>query len=243
MNKNFPRVLALLRKEKGVSQKQAAADLGISQALLSHYEKGIRECGLDFLVKVSSYYGVSTDYLLGISPDREGATLTIEDLPEPEATGKENVGRGSIVPTLNKKLIFNSLNVLYDLLSKCGDKDLTQWVSDYLMGATYRAFRAVYSANSQNPEAMFEVPRSMMQSYTAATMEISMGKVEGLTSEQKTPGLPHLKNREPLALNPQIISENYALFGSSLLNLIKRVETQIEALQPPMEKASKKRQN
>ena len=36
MNAEFPRLITLLRKEKGISQKQAAAELGISQALLSH---------------------------------------------------------------------------------------------------------------------------------------------------------------------------------------------------------------
>ena len=49
MNKDFPRIITFLRKERGLSQKQVAGDMGISQALLSHYEKGIRECGLDFL--------------------------------------------------------------------------------------------------------------------------------------------------------------------------------------------------
>ncbi len=47
----FNRIIKLLRKERGITQKQAAEDLGVSQALLSHYEKGIRECGLDFVVK------------------------------------------------------------------------------------------------------------------------------------------------------------------------------------------------
>ena len=69
MNADFPRVLTLLRKERGISQKQAAAELGVSQALLSHYEKGIRECGLDFLVRAADFYSVSCDYLLGRSPD------------------------------------------------------------------------------------------------------------------------------------------------------------------------------
>ena len=71
-NSDFPRILTLLRKERGFSQKKAAADLGISQALLSHYEKGIRECGLDFLVRAANYYQVSCDYLLGrtLSPLR-----------------------------------------------------------------------------------------------------------------------------------------------------------------------------
>ena len=50
INNDFPRILTLLRKEQGFSQKKVAEDLGISQALLSHYEKGIRECGLNFVV-------------------------------------------------------------------------------------------------------------------------------------------------------------------------------------------------
>ena len=65
----FPEMLSKMRRERGVSQKKAATDLGISQALLSHYEKGIRECGLDFVIKCSQYYGVTTDYLLGISEE------------------------------------------------------------------------------------------------------------------------------------------------------------------------------
>ena len=66
MNCEFPKIISELRKSKGISQKQAAIDLGISQALLSHYEKGIRECGLDFLIKLAAYYEVTCDELLGV---------------------------------------------------------------------------------------------------------------------------------------------------------------------------------
>ena len=79
MVSDFSRIITLLRKEKGVTQKQAAEDLGVSQALLSHYEKGIRECGLEFVVRVADYYGVSCDYLLGRSADRSGLTLSVEE--------------------------------------------------------------------------------------------------------------------------------------------------------------------
>lgn len=76
--------LVSLRKEKDLSQKEAAEALGISQALLSHYEKGIRECGLDFLCKASVFYDVSSDYLLGLSETRispdSGFDLT--DIPQ-----------------------------------------------------------------------------------------------------------------------------------------------------------------
>ncbi|HPY99921.1 MAG TPA: helix-turn-helix transcriptional regulator [Clostridiales bacterium] len=64
-NGNFASRLTEQRKARGLSQKQAAADLGVSQALLSHYENGIRECGLAFVVRAAEYYGVSCDYLLG----------------------------------------------------------------------------------------------------------------------------------------------------------------------------------
>ena len=170
MNADFPRILTLLRKEKGISQKAAAGDLGISQALLSHYEKGIRECGLDFLVRTADYYGVSCDYLLGRSPDRSGTTLTVEDIPEPDAAGKENVMRGSILPVLNKKLIANSLNILFDLLQKSKNKALIQEVSSFLMLAVYRVFRVVYSANPKNQNGMFTVPKQVASHYAAAAM-------------------------------------------------------------------------
>lgn len=67
MHLRFARTLSRLRHEKGVSQRQAAQELGVSQALLSHYENGIREPGLAFVVKACDYYRVSADYLLGRS--------------------------------------------------------------------------------------------------------------------------------------------------------------------------------
>lgn len=61
----FSRVMSALRHARGLSQRTAAADLGISQALLSHYENGAREPGLSFVMKACDYYGVSADYMLG----------------------------------------------------------------------------------------------------------------------------------------------------------------------------------
>lgn len=67
MPERFNEILSRLRREKGVSQREAASALGISQALLSHYEKGVREPGLVFLTQACDYYGVSADYILGRS--------------------------------------------------------------------------------------------------------------------------------------------------------------------------------
>ena len=67
MERPFSETLSALRKGRGISQRQAAADLGISQALLSHYENGAREPGLRFVCKACDYYGVTADYILGRS--------------------------------------------------------------------------------------------------------------------------------------------------------------------------------
>jgi transcriptional regulator with XRE-family HTH domain len=74
MERTFPDTLSLLRRERNISQRKVAADLNISQALLSHYENGAREPGLSFVCKVCDYYGVSADYLLCRS-EQPNATL------------------------------------------------------------------------------------------------------------------------------------------------------------------------
>ena len=64
MKRTFASTLAELRRTSGLSQRQVANDLKISQALLSHYENGAREPGLNFVCRVCDYYNVSADYLL-----------------------------------------------------------------------------------------------------------------------------------------------------------------------------------
>ena len=67
---SFSAVLSSLRKELQKSQREVAADLGVSQALLSHYENGAREPKLEFVTRVCDYYGVTADYILGRSEER-----------------------------------------------------------------------------------------------------------------------------------------------------------------------------
>ena len=93
-NQDFSRTLSLLRRERGVSQRVAAKDLGISQALLSHYENGAREPGLAFVRKACDYYHVSADFLLGRSMSRDGTTIIEpEELYDASREGKRAPGQ------------------------------------------------------------------------------------------------------------------------------------------------------
>lgn len=155
MNTAFPRILTLLRKERGVSQKQVSADLQVSQALLSHYEKGHSGMRPGFRGTAADYYGVSCDYLLGRTADKTGAVIAVDEIPENDPAARDNQFRGSVLPVLNKKLLVNSLHILFDLLQKCNNKALTTEVSSYLMLAVYAVFRQIYSANPKNPPLCF----------------------------------------------------------------------------------------
>ena len=227
MNTDFSRILTLLRKEKGISQKLAAAELNISQALLSHYEKGIRECGLDFVIRAADFYGVSCDYLLGRSPERTGATLSVEDIPDEDENIKDNMYRGSVLPVLNKKLITNSLNILFDLLQKAKNKALTAEVSSFLMLSVYRMFRIVYNANPKNQQSLFTLQKSVANAQAAAQMTLNEANVAVIVSGENVKGTDTLKNTDELYMTTDSISGDYPQMASSLFNLIQNSENKL----------------
>ena len=138
----FSRTLSLLRQERGVSQRTAAGDLGISQALLSHYENGIREPGLAFVVKACDYYHVSADFILGRTLSREGNMLTEQEILN--ATEPGNILQGSVLATLQSKLLSGAVGVLFGLLGKLNDKAAINAAAGYLGSAVYQLYRHLY---------------------------------------------------------------------------------------------------
>ncbi len=154
MATDFSRTLGLLRQERGTSQRKAAQELGISQALLSHYENGVREPGLAFVTKACDYYHVSADYLLGRTSSRDGAMIDADTLYD--ASDEKGTLRGSILATLQKKLIVNSAGVLFDLLGKTGDREAITAAGDHLGATLYGLLRRLYRRSGGN-EDMFAV--------------------------------------------------------------------------------------
>ena len=157
MNAEFSRTLSLLRQEQGQSQRTAAQALGISQALLSHYENGIREPGLAFVVRACDYYNVSADFLLGRTLSRDGTTIIEPDTLYDVSDEKDNAMRGSVLAMLSKKLLVNSVGLLFDLLGKVGSRRVIRAASSYLSTAIYNLFRLLYQAPGTNNPDFFSV--------------------------------------------------------------------------------------
>ncbi|HIT31471.1 MAG TPA: helix-turn-helix transcriptional regulator [Candidatus Enterenecus stercoripullorum] len=159
MNADFARTLALLRHERGISQRQAAETLGISQALLSHYENGVREPGLNFVVKACDFYNVSADFLLGRTLSRDGTTILDAETLYDVSDERDNVLKGSVMATLSKKLIVNSTGVLFDLLGRLGNKKAIKAASNYLSTALYTLYRHLFQSSPDGNDGFFSVSR------------------------------------------------------------------------------------
>ena len=224
VNADFPRTLSLLRKERGCSQKAAAEALGISQALLSHYEKGIREPGLEFLCRAAGYYGVSCDYLLGRSADKTGVRITVEELPESDPFSRAQTP-GGILPLLNKKLLVNSLQIFYDLLGRTGCKGLVNELSAFLMLSLYRAFRVVYGVNPKNQRSFFSVPDALADGAADAAATAAITRARALAACQPLPDEPAPDPEKAPAVSSDSLAADYPQFATSLLNLVKNAES------------------
>ena len=57
--------IAILRKERKLSQKELGAIIGVAQNTICNWENGKREPDYDSLKKMAFFFNCSTDYLLG----------------------------------------------------------------------------------------------------------------------------------------------------------------------------------
>ena len=225
MSSDFSRCLSLLRREKGISQRAAAKDLGISQALLSHYENGVREPGLAFVTKACNYYNVSADFLLGRTLSRDGTTIAAEELYD-YSTESDNVLHGSILATLSKKLLVNSIGVLFDLLGKLGNKRAIKAAANYLSTSVYQLYRHLCRSSPSRNDDFFSVPD---QQFIAGLPQVDMI----LSEAEYTDALANCgKDTQFPPMSHTSMTENYPGTYQSLLQIVhscgERINAQME---------------
>lgn len=63
------RILTELRNEQGLSQKELAEGIGVSQSAIAKIEPGRNEATASTVRKPAKFFGVSTDYLLELEDD------------------------------------------------------------------------------------------------------------------------------------------------------------------------------
>ena len=131
---------------------------------------------------------------------------------------------GSIVATLNKKLLVNSISVLFDLLGKTGCKGAIKGAADYLSTVIYTLFRYLFRADGTQNEDFFAIPAV---EFTAGLTQTDLiyaqcAYVESLEQHRKEKGtFP--------AMNHDALVQNYPGAYQSLLQVIHNTGGRITA--------------
>ncbi len=199
MDTVFSENLSMLRKERGLNQRKAAAELKISQALLSHYENGIREPGLEFVVRVCEYYSVSADYMLGRTNVRETILSGSMDTAETSS--------GKI-----KQEVIAFAAVLFRALEQA-DEDISAAALSYMTTAEYNLLRYLFACSDNN---QFSLPPE--QSVALCDIDMKLMTLK-LCSEIRKRGIK--VSAEPL--KKSLSKTTYKLFESSALKLEERL--------------------
>jgi len=92
---DFGDTLKRLRLDSGYTQQQLADKLCVTKSVVSYYELQERYPSPEILIKLSSIFHVSTDYLLGIE---RGETVSLQGLDKDDAILVKR-----LIETLQKK--------------------------------------------------------------------------------------------------------------------------------------------
>lgn len=76
--------IAYIRKGRKITQKELGKIVGAAQNTICNWENGKREPDQESLAKMSSYFGVSIDYLLGLDTEKDPLTVSDEEALDKE---------------------------------------------------------------------------------------------------------------------------------------------------------------
>jgi transcriptional regulator with XRE-family HTH domain len=110
---NFGQRLKLLRNERNISLDILAEKLQTTKATLSRYENSKRIPNIEFAKKVSEFFGVTTDFMYGLTDDKNSNTETNSSDILSETDKKYNF---VIEKAKNAKISAEKLDKLIDAL-------------------------------------------------------------------------------------------------------------------------------
>lgn len=209
MKNSFPAAITELRKAKGLTQKQAAKALGISQSLLSHYENGLRECNLDFLIKISDFYDVTCDQILGHAVPTFQETKSLEDSSKIQS-------------------IYDSLEIMFDLVEHCNNESVSKEIADFINIAIYRIFRLVYFSGNNSGDGIFNLPKHTYRAMADAKMQVSEAEIRcALSGWDELGQLEPVFDKGALTVTKRELSALYGEKFDHLVELLNKAEEKI----------------
>lgn len=72
--------LAELRKEKGLTQAELAKKLNVKRETVNQWENNVRDLKTQYTISLAKEFGVSADYILGITPNVKTTDTTVKEI-------------------------------------------------------------------------------------------------------------------------------------------------------------------
>jgi len=211
MTSEFSSVFSQLRRKKKLSQRKVAADLKISQALLSHYENGIREPRLDFVVRACEYYGVSADYMLGRTSVQNETVIN-----------NAYIGKKSGTKKLEQSELIKLINMVtteLKLVEYFGEEEAMRQMHKYLAFSLYKVFCLLN----------ISVPGVLVQDLKVPKEEaVAMCDVMIKMAESKI--LHILNSKETEEQNQRLTDAEFKKAIAILEEAIKKADAQLDSL-------------
>lgn len=165
--------ITVLREARGLSQRDLSEELAklglvVRRETITQWENGTRDLKTEYLAKLSEFFGVSTDWLLGLTdaPERTPAAVDELGLSADAVDRLQMLHNVSQVPPESQRYSRSAL--LSDLLE---DEDFTGWFLANCTQYVERIQRAASEDYVLTPE------------YTAISAELKKHGFEVATSE------------------------------------------------------------
>ena len=208
-----------LRVDHDLTQRKVADYLNMNLEVYRRYEKGLREIPVWALVKLAELYHTSTDYLLGRTLSRDGSIIEAGDVYD--SSGEKGSLRGSIMATLQKKLVVNTAGVLFDQLGKTGSREAVTAAGDYLSGALYGLLRQLYRRGGGNEDFFAVSPGDYDGGLVQADMTMSQVRYRRALSQAE----------EVQEITPDTLTAGYPGLGQSVAQVIHNTDERCKTLQ------------
>lgn len=141
----FAERLRELRNDTGISLKELANLLETTAQSLSLYERAERTINIDMLVKISKYFNVSSDYLIGLS-DNKTTKAELRMVCDYTGLSKENIEVIKFLKEAEYKHIIESVindKFFIELISGCGGIEVfSKKLQEILNSDEYKKFQS-----------------------------------------------------------------------------------------------------
>ena len=218
--------LKKIRLVRGLTQKEVAARLEVNQSYVSTSENGKSEPSFDYILKYAKTFGVSCDYIMGITNDVTGKMVNGDEIFV--ASVNELVPNNAANKS-HKRVALQTLLFLYDIAEN--NEYLSERITDYIIYSVYKMFRILYDALPYK-KALYSVEKDAAVSIADSQIDKLVGEISYIIGKNggRVEELVNIAGDEFIKRDPHMyycITKVIGMCESYIFNLTETIDKQI----------------